>query len=172
MKGADDAGQVFNLVYCSLTTANVSIGYGKHADTLDQKSLETAILQNTICFVFGILAFSLPKLAVAALLNRLLNPSLAQRIWLWSLTGFAFAVSIVCIILLFVLCDPPKAVWQVHLVTEGAATCKSTWTLVDYTIFTGGEFLARVIHGATSNLPIKQSLRSLTYTWLSILQLC
>lgn len=128
------------LAYCSVTTANVIIGYGKHAVFLDQHTLETAILLNTVSFLFGILSFTLPKLAVSAMLNRILNPSLLHRIVLWLLTGFAAVVSVICIIILFTMCDPPKALWEMHLAMEGAATCKDTWILIDYAIFTGGEF--------------------------------
>ena len=128
------------LAYCGVTTANVIIGYGKHAVFLDQHTLETATLLNTISFLFGILSFTLPKLAVSAMLNRILNPSLPHRIALWFLTGFAAVVSVICILILYTMCDPPKALWQTHLVMEGVATCKDVWMLIDYAIFTGGKF--------------------------------
>lgn len=127
------------LAYCGLTTANVSIGYGRHAVFLTQNTLEKAILLNTVSFLFGIISFTVPKLAVSAMLNRILNPNIIHRIGLWFLTGFAAAVSAICIIILFTMCDPPKALWQTHLVM-GGAKCKDTWILIDYAIFTGGEY--------------------------------
>lgn len=139
--GIDDYLIVFSLilglVYCGITTANVHIGYGKHVYVLEEDDVERAMLLNSLSFLFGILSFAIPKLAVASLLNRVLNPSLAHRIWIWFITGFAFVVCCICIIMLFTMCDPPKALWQAHLVLEGQAKCKNVWILIDYAIFTG-----------------------------------
>jgi hypothetical protein len=128
--------QVLSLVYVGITTANVCVGYGRHAFTLSVESLNKAILLNTIGFLFGILSFTVPKMAVAAMLIRIMNPSRWHRIWVWFLVSFAAAVSIVCILLLFTSCDPPQAMWNVTMVN---ATCRNPWILIDYAIFTGGE---------------------------------
>lgn len=127
------------LAYCGITTANVVVGYGRHAVFLTESALEMAILLNTISFLFGILSFALPKLAVSAMLCRILNPNTANRIMLWGLTVFAAIVSILCIIILFTMCDPPKALWLVQLQQQGAK-CRDSWILVDYAMFTGGMF--------------------------------
>ena len=93
---------------------------------------------NTVSFLFGILSFTVPKLAVAAMLSRILNPGRLAKTWLWFLTGLAAAVSCVCIVILFTMCSPPRALWEVPLLTpQYGATCKSVWILVDYAIFTG-----------------------------------
>ncbi|EYE99323.1 uncharacterized protein EURHEDRAFT_446911 [Aspergillus ruber CBS 135680] len=165
--GPDDwliaASMCMGLAYCGVTTANVIIGYGKHAVFLSQDNLETAILLNTVSFLFGILSFTLPKLAVSAMLNRILNPTLFHRIALWFLTGFAAVVSVICILVLFTMCDPPKALWKMHLVMEGAATCKDTWILIDYAIFTGALSacvdLYLAIYPTTILLSLHMSLR-------------
>lgn len=140
--GIDDyliaVAMVMSFAYCGVTTAGVRVGFGKHAAALTQENFELAILLNTVSFLFGILSFTIPKLAVTAMLTRILNPGLPQKIWLWLLVGTAAAVSCICIIILFTMCDPPEALWHVHLVTEDGATCKSVWMLVDYAIFTGG----------------------------------
>lgn len=156
--------QCLGLTYCGITTANVIIGYGKHAVFLSQNTLETAILLNTISFLFGILSFTLPKLAVSAMLNRILNPSLVHRIGLWFLTGFAAVVSVICIIILFTMCNPPKALWQTHLVMEGA-TCKDTWMLIDYAIFTGGKYHSIRPNESTLTRLSQHYLRSSIFTW-------
>jgi NAD/NADP transhydrogenase beta subunit len=140
--GIDDyliaVSMIMSLAYCGVTTAGISVGYGKHAAALTQANFEMAILLNTISFLFGILSFTIPKLAVTAMLTRILNPGLIQKIWLWFLVGAAAAVSCICIIILFTMCDPPEALWHVHLVMSGEATCKNVWILIDYAIFTGG----------------------------------
>lgn len=130
--------QFLGLVYCGITTANVAIGYGKHAYVLDERTVEQASLLNSLSFLFGILSIAVPKLAVTAMLNRILNPTLWQRTFLWVLTGSAAVVSCVCIVVLFTMCDPPRALWETHLVLEGKATCRGMWALIDYAIFTGG----------------------------------
>ncbi|PYH29188.1 uncharacterized protein BO87DRAFT_345117 [Aspergillus neoniger CBS 115656] len=139
--GPDDwlitASLVMGVVYCAITTINVDMGYGKHAWLLSERTVERATFLNCLSFLFGIISFAIPKLAVTAMLNRILNPSMTQRICLWTLTGFAAVVSGICIIVLFTMCDPPEALWKTHLVTEGKATCKGVWILIDYAIFTG-----------------------------------
>lgn len=132
------------LAYCGVTTGNIVVGYGRHAVFLSPDALEMAILLNTVSFLFGILSFSLPKLAVSAMLDRILNPSLVNRIILWFLTVFAAIAAFICILILFTRCDPPKALWQTQLLQEGA-TCSDPWILVNYAIFTGGMHHARLI---------------------------
>ncbi|KAI9926251.1 hypothetical protein ASPWEDRAFT_115636 [Aspergillus wentii DTO 134E9] len=138
--GLDDyliaVSMVLGLGYCGITSANVALGYGKHAYLISQSTLERIMLLNNLSFLIGILSFTLPKLAVTAMLNRILNPTTLHRCILWFLTGSAATVSCICIIILFTMCNPPKALWQTHLMMEGA-TCKSTTMLIDYAIFTG-----------------------------------
>ncbi|GKZ26512.1 hypothetical protein AbraIFM66951_002593 [Aspergillus brasiliensis] len=154
--GPDDwlimASLVMGIVYCAITTVNVDMGYGKHAWLLSESTVEQATLLNSLSFLFGIISFATPKLAVTAMLNRILNPSMVQRVCLWVLTGLAAVVSGVCIIVLFTMCDPPEALWKSHLVTEGKATCKDVWILIDYAIFTGGWFM-RLFLSATADIP-------------------
>lgn len=128
-----------SLAYSSVTTANVALGYGRHADALSPERLVQVSLINYIDFALGIVSFSLPKLAVAALLNRIVNPNRFQKAALWVLTGLVALTSGICIIVLFTMCDPPRALWETSLVLQGAAECRSTWILVDYAIFTGGK---------------------------------
>lgn len=134
--------------YTILTTVNVYLGFGSHAAVIQQNGgqalLEKVILVNFVDFVLGIMSFTTPKLAVASLLIRILNPGRFHRIWLWFLTGLVFVASSICIIVLFTMCDPSKALWQVHLVAEGA-TCRPIRILIDYAIFTGGWYPACIV---------------------------
>ncbi|EED19713.1 conserved hypothetical protein [Talaromyces stipitatus ATCC 10500] len=136
--GFDDwaivVGLIFGLVYLGITTANVVVGYGRHADALDLPHLEKAILLNTIGFVFGILSFTIPKIAVAIMLTRILNPSKFHKYFIFSLVGFTASVAIVCILLLMTECDPPAAQWDKSIKN---ATCRDIWILIDFAVFTG-----------------------------------
>ncbi|OJJ75163.1 hypothetical protein ASPBRDRAFT_53113 [Aspergillus brasiliensis CBS 101740] len=88
--GADDwliaASMFFSISYSVVTTVDVALGYGKHAVVIADR-LELVLLVNYINFALGIISFALPKLAVAALLSRFLNPTTIQRAILWGLTG-------------------------------------------------------------------------------------
>ncbi|KAB8067071.1 hypothetical protein BDV29DRAFT_163791 [Aspergillus leporis] len=137
--GLDDfiilASLALTLVFVGMTTANVEMGYGKHAWLLEESIVERISLLNTISFAVGIVSFTIPKIAVTTLLTRILNPSRAQRIWLWTLIGLASSVSFACLFILFIQCDPPRATWEHHLVNEGKANCNDVWVLIKYAIF-------------------------------------
>ncbi|PYI23476.1 hypothetical protein BO99DRAFT_419097 [Aspergillus violaceofuscus CBS 115571] len=165
--GVDDWLIVFSLLmglmYCILTTINVRLGFGKHAWLLSAATVEHATFLNCLSFLFGIVSFTVPKLAVTAMLNRILNASHIQRVCLWTLSTLAAIVSGVCIIILFTMCDPPRALWQTSLVAEGKATCKNVWMLIDYAIFTGALSgfvdLALAIYPSTVLMKLHMSLR-------------
>ncbi|RDW63230.1 uncharacterized protein DSM5745_10341 [Aspergillus mulundensis] len=127
--------------YTIVTTVNVGLGFGKHTSMITADGgatlLTKVLLINYIDFAFGIMSFTTPKLAIAALLNRIMNPGRFHRVWLWVLTGLVFVSSTICIVVLFTMCDPPEALWKIELMAAGA-TCRSTSILVGYAIFTGG----------------------------------
>ncbi|KUM60935.1 hypothetical protein ACN42_g6181 [Penicillium freii] len=126
--------------YTIFTTVIVVLGYGSHTSVLMEKGgiglVERILVLSYANFALGIISFTTPKLAIAALLNRIMNPSRFHRIWLWILTSFVFVASTICIIVLFTFCDPPEALWKINLLSEGA-TCRSTTILVGYAIFAG-----------------------------------
>ncbi|KAL1993268.1 hypothetical protein VTN49DRAFT_3217 [Thermomyces lanuginosus] len=164
--GLDDyliaAGMLMNFAFCAVTTTAVINGLGKHLKLIDPNKMEMVLLLNNLSFLFGILAFTIPKLAIAALLNRILNRNKFHRIMLWFLTGLAGAVSCICIVVLFTMCDPPEAMWKPRLQAQGAP-CRDQRILVDYAIFTGAIsafvdlFLA--IYPSTVLMKLNMSLR-------------
>lgn len=94
---------------------------------------------NMISLVFGIISFALPKLAVAALLHRILNPSITQRIIIWGLVGLIAVIALVNVLIYITMCDPIKGLWKISMVLRGEATCRDIWILIDYATFNGGE---------------------------------
>lgn len=128
--------------YTVVTTVNVGLGYGKHTPVITQQGgmdlLVKVLLINYADFALGIMSFTTPKLAIAALLNRIMNPSKFHRVWLWFLTALVFISSSICIVVLFTMCDPPEGLWKIQLAASGAATCRPNKVLVGYAIFTGG----------------------------------
>ncbi|KAL4889362.1 Alpha/Beta hydrolase protein [Aspergillus ambiguus] len=124
---------VLGIVNVALTTLAVHHGFGKHSSTIGLAATEKANFIIDIGWIFGILSFAVPKLGIAALLNRILNPT--PRVWwcVWGLTGFVGTVAVVNILVFFTSCRPRNALWHV---TEGA-TCRSTDVLIGYATFNG-----------------------------------
>ncbi|KAL4772002.1 hypothetical protein BDW60DRAFT_207731 [Aspergillus nidulans var. acristatus] len=143
--GLDDyivaASTIMVTSYTVITTVNVVFGFGKHTPAITEEGgtdlLTKVLLINYIDFAFGILSFKMPKLAISALLNSVMNPGRFHRIWLWVLTALVFVSSSPCIVVLFTMCDPPEAMWKPQLVAAGAGTCRPNGIQVAYAIFTG-----------------------------------
>lgn len=106
---------------------------------LEPRSAELALMWNMISFIFGIISFAIPKLAVAALLHRILNPNLTQRIIVWGLVSLIAVIAIVNILVYVTMCDPQQALWKTSMVLSGEAKCRDIWILINYAIFNGGE---------------------------------
>jgi hypothetical protein len=118
-------------------------GNGKHFDTLSLNEMQGAIFWTILGFPFGIMAFAIPKLAVVALLQRLLNPNRWHRIFLWVLASLCTGALLGCVVILFAQCSPAESQWTFSITEK---TCIDKWILVDYAIFAGGTFqLSRIL---------------------------
>ncbi|KAH6884398.1 hypothetical protein B0T10DRAFT_564436 [Thelonectria olida] len=117
-----------------ITIEAVKNGNGRHFDTLDLEQKQSAIFYTVLGFPFGIVAFGLPKLAVAALLIRIMNPERKHRIILWVLPSVCMAGLLVCVVILFVRCSPVQSQWDFSI-TDGK--CWSPHILVNFGIFAG-----------------------------------
>lgn len=131
--------QIFGVMFTIAATVSVSYGYGKHSDDLSFHHLEKALLWNMVSFIFGLLSFALPKIAVAALLHRLLQPTKLQRIMIWGLAGMVIVIAFVNVLLYVTTCNPPQALWQRLLVYKGEATCRDIHVLIDFVTFNAGK---------------------------------
>lgn len=131
---------------------NVHLGYGTHAAVIQQKGgeelLEKVLLINFgPDFSMGIMGFATPKLAVVALLSRILNPGKIHRFLLWFMASFVLVASIICIIVILTNCSPHEALWKTRLMAEGA-TCRDPWIMVNYCIFTGGRSIGIALYSS------------------------
>ncbi|KAH9232500.1 hypothetical protein K456DRAFT_1750874 [Colletotrichum gloeosporioides 23] len=81
--------------------AAVAHGNGRHFDILDLEQKQGAILWTIAGFPAGVMSFGLPKLAVVALLTRIMNPSKGHKIFLWAMTLFCLANLAGCWILVY-----------------------------------------------------------------------
>ncbi|KAL4802205.1 hypothetical protein BDV18DRAFT_167068 [Aspergillus unguis] len=142
--GLDDyiiaACMVMITSYTAMTTVSISLGYGLHTPTIVSKygaqRVNYLTLLSCIDFALGIMSFTIPKFAIAALLNRIMNPGRFHRIWLWFLTTLVFVSSSICIIMQWTMCDPPRALWHPELMAKGAK-CRPQKILVGFSIFLG-----------------------------------
>ncbi|CAG9984040.1 unnamed protein product [Clonostachys byssicola] len=112
----------------------VKSGNGKHFALLTKDEKQNAIFWTILGFPFGIVAFGLPKLAVASLLVRLMNPNKYNKIALWAVSSLCFATLLGCVVILYAQCTPAYSQWNFDV----AGSCISKWVLVDYAIFAGG----------------------------------
>lgn len=127
------------LTVCARATASVVYGLGRHTSTLDIEDVEKALLFNVVSLLLGLISFTIPKLAVATLLNRLLNPSCLQRCVIFGMCAAVTVLAVVNIALWVTMCKPLDSIWRIRLVMNGQATCMDAKPLIDYTTVNGGE---------------------------------
>ncbi|SPO06474.1 uncharacterized protein DNG_09164 [Cephalotrichum gorgonifer] len=96
-------------------TLSVSHGNGKHFDVLDLDQKQNTIKWMMAAYVPGIETLGLPKLAVIALLTRLLAPGTFHFWLLWAM-GVIVCLSLTAMVLALILqCTPVEALWTFSL---------------------------------------------------------
>jgi len=123
------------IINLGISSAAAASGSGRHFDTLSLEDQQNVIKYTIAAFCPGILSFAIPKLAVVALLTKLLNPSPAHRMFLWCSTSLTALVLFGCVIILYAQCTPSRSQWDFSVEGE----CWSKWVLVNYAIFAGGK---------------------------------
>jgi hypothetical protein len=121
-----------------LTIAAVRAGNGRHFTTLTDNQKSDAILYTLAGFCPGILSFAIPKLAVVALLTRIMNPSQRHKVFLWAMTVGCLVILMGCVIIIYAQCTPTQSQWDFSV----PGTCWSPWILIYYAIFAGSMSLA------------------------------
>ncbi|SPJ70450.1 related to integral membrane protein PTH11 [Fusarium torulosum] len=125
---------IFQWCQVAVTIVAVRDGNGRHFDTLTMSQQQNAIFFTILGFPFGVMAFGFPKLAVVALITRLMNPRRVHRIFLWTLAGCCMLSLVGCIIILFAQCSPVESQWDFSITDK---SCWSPYILIDYAIFSG-----------------------------------
>ncbi|OTA55119.1 hypothetical protein K449DRAFT_357701 [Hypoxylon sp. EC38] len=121
------------IICTSLFTYDVHLGMGKHAWDIPEDKLSYTVMINFIANPFGIMAYSLPNISVAILLNRLMAPNKTRAIVLYALTIFQCVVAAISCVLLFVQCTPTEFLWNPTV----PATCFPPGTMSSYSYFVG-----------------------------------
>ncbi|KAH6954756.1 hypothetical protein DER45DRAFT_633158 [Fusarium avenaceum] len=125
---------IFQWCQVAVTIVAVRDGNGRHFDTLNMSQQQNAIFFTVLGFPFGVMAFGFPKLAVVALITRLMNPGRVHRIFLWTLAGCCMLSLAGCIIILFAQCSPVESQWDFSITDK---SCWSPYILIDFAIFSG-----------------------------------
>ncbi|EEH39130.2 hypothetical protein PAAG_01592 [Paracoccidioides lutzii Pb01] len=125
---------ILSLTYVVLVTVSVGYGFGKHQDTLTPDQIRGARLNAQIGSLFAILAIAIPKLAVAAMLNRILVPTPFHRNVVWFLGAFVTVSSCIGIPVLMTICNPHQATWDKRIKN---AKCRNPVSSTNYLLFTG-----------------------------------
>lgn len=135
-QGSDCYTQLCIIVSSILSTVSVSYGNGRHFDTLTTQQKEGVILWMMSAYVPGIPSLGLGKLAVIALLTRLLFPGRLHYWALWVSGSLCVAILITTVCLLMLQCSPPRALWDFSV--EGK--CMSVEVLIGMSFLAGSEY--------------------------------
>ncbi|EGU78184.1 hypothetical protein FOXB_11295 [Fusarium oxysporum f. sp. conglutinans Fo5176] len=105
-------------------TMSVYWGNGKHFDVLSLEQKQNTIKWMMAAYVPGIETLGFPKLAVIALLARLLMPGKIHLVVLWSM-GIICCLSLTAMVTTLLLqCSPPRALWTLTMPRDCLAPSK------------------------------------------------
>ncbi|KAF9877753.1 hypothetical protein CkaCkLH20_04888 [Colletotrichum karsti] len=98
-----------------MVTISVRWGNGQHFTELDLEQKQNTIKWMIAAYVPGIETLGFPKLAVIALLSRLLAPGKTHLLILWTM-GTICCLSLTAMVLTLLLqCTPPRALWTLSM---------------------------------------------------------
>ncbi|KAM0326237.1 hypothetical protein ACHAQA_006834 [Verticillium albo-atrum] len=134
---ADDWLIVISVICCwaSVALAIVAIdnGNGRHIVVLSQTQQERVTFWTLVGFPMGILSFGIPKLAVVAVLTRIMSPGRCHTIILWTMAGVCNVLLALNAVFLLGRCVPAASQWNFDM----KGTCWDPQILVRYAIATG-----------------------------------
>ncbi|KAK8057264.1 hypothetical protein PG996_011201 [Apiospora saccharicola] len=119
------------IIACALTTVSVSKGIGRHVEALSTAQRISATLWVYAAYCPSVLSFGMPKLAVIALLARLLVPSRLHFWVLWTMGALVQLALLGVVGLLFGRCQPLLSAVDESI----AGHCLNTETWVHYCLF-------------------------------------
>ncbi|CAH0051947.1 unnamed protein product [Clonostachys solani] len=126
-------GHICGCVSTVFSTVAVLYGNGKHSSLLTPHQQQKATLWTMISICPAIISLGLPKLAVVALLARILNPSRFHKWILW-ITGICCQLALLATVgMLLGLCIPARSLWNL---SEGGK-CFNMNFFIAYSICAG-----------------------------------
>ncbi|KAF7520624.1 hypothetical protein G7054_g12708 [Neopestalotiopsis clavispora] len=141
--GLDDAlvGLSWVVLLISQIFIQIAAGYGngRHYDDLSRYDQVEAMKWNTLIDAVIIWAFSLPKLAIVALLRRILNFGLHTSVLLWGLAFVGQALIFSMSVFLFIQCSPTEKNWDKTV--DGICLPEGTMIGIEYFVSSYSAFL-------------------------------
>lgn len=131
---AQRISQVCGWFNVGTVAVSLAHGFGLHSDRLSHNQETNVMFWAIVGFPAGVMAIGLPKLAVVALLTRVLNPSKRHKRYLWAMGLLCLLNLIICIIILFAQCQPTRLLWNTSVI----GTCWSRWISINFSIYSGG----------------------------------
>jgi hypothetical protein len=96
---------------------------------------------------WGIFGFATGKISVSLLIYRLIGPGQRWiRYVLWFIMLSVLTINLLGCVFTFVQCNPPAALWDTSLVTEGKAVCWKSNVQSDYAMFLSCKFVGLLLH--------------------------
>ncbi|EEY16334.1 conserved hypothetical protein [Verticillium alfalfae VaMs.102] len=134
---ADDWLIVVSVICCWISVAlavkAIDNGNGRHIVTLSQEEQEGVVFWTLVGFPLGILSFGIPKLAVVAVLTRIMSPGRTHTIVLWTMAGVCNVLLALNAVFLLGRCVPAESQWNFDI----KGKCWDPQILVRYAIATG-----------------------------------
>lgn len=130
----DEFKQVLSLLYSCFASVYVHMGGGRHPYYLGLDRTAAAVRIISIGNIPGIISVAVPKLAVAVLLVRLLNPARYQKAILYTLTLSCVVIQTLCAVFLWVQCTPSAGLWNP---VKYKPKCWDLSVTINYFIFSG-----------------------------------
>jgi len=131
---------VLIIICTSIFSYDVHLGMGKHATDIQPEQLSQAVKVNYIGNPFGIMAYSLPNISIAILINRLLAPNRFRSYGLLALAISQCCIAAVSCVLLFAQATPTAYLWNPTL--PGKLNYSSS-VLTGYSYFVGCRFVCQ-----------------------------
>jgi len=114
--GLDDALMVLStailIAYSSTFTAAVSLGYGQHTWDVPEADRPAALHMTLCATCISVVTFSVPKLAVVALIQRIFPLKPWLRILFWAIAFSLVGCTILLSIFWYVQCTPFAHQWD------------------------------------------------------------
>ena len=129
--------QICAIICSGLMIAAVDSGLGRHPYYLRPAAIAKAVKLSLILEPFSIIAFSLPKIAVAITLTQIMPPSKCKAWFLYGLTASQTVSAVIACIVVFVHCLPTRALWTPAISAD--ASCWPASVMLNYTTFVGGK---------------------------------
>jgi hypothetical protein len=114
-----------------------------HASVVASESVEAlaehlpvALKLDLIASALAIIALMIPKISIALLLVRILNPNRPMKIFILSTSILALVMGVIAVIIEFMQCDPIPGQWDPD---RYHPTCWSPNVQMDYSYFVGGK---------------------------------